>query len=57
MPKKSSMRLLAANGVERWFEAGAGSVLSGLLRTIVAGAKCTPFGEAQDVEKLFAEAK
>ena len=25
---------LAANGVERWFEAGAGAVLSGLLRTI-----------------------
>jgi [acyl-carrier-protein] S-malonyltransferase len=43
---------LAANGVERWFEAGAGAVLSGLLRTIVAGAKCTPFGEAKDTEKL-----
>ncbi len=43
---------LAANGVERWFEAGAGAVLSGLLRTIVAGAKCTPFGEAKDIEKL-----
>jgi [acyl-carrier-protein] S-malonyltransferase len=52
-----SMQLLAANGVERWFEVGAGSVLSGLLRTIVAGAKCTPFGEASDVEKLLAEAK
>jgi [acyl-carrier-protein] S-malonyltransferase len=43
---------LAANGVERWFEAGAGAVLSGLLRTIVAGAKCTAFGEAKDFEKL-----
>ncbi|HWF08043.1 MAG TPA: ACP S-malonyltransferase [Bryobacteraceae bacterium] len=43
---------LAANGVERWFEAGAGAVLSGLLRTIVAGAKCTPFGEAKDLEKI-----
>jgi [acyl-carrier-protein] S-malonyltransferase len=42
---------LAANGVERWFEAGAGAVLSGLLRTIVPGAKGTPFGEAKDVEK------
>jgi [acyl-carrier-protein] S-malonyltransferase len=41
-----SMQALAAAGVERWFEVGAGSVLSGLLRTIVAGAKCTPFGEA-----------
>jgi [acyl-carrier-protein] S-malonyltransferase len=47
-----SMQLLAANGVDRWFELGAGAVLSGLLRTIVPGAKCTPFGEAADVEKL-----
>jgi len=39
-----SMEALAAAGVERWYEVGAGSVLSGLLRTIVAGAKCTPFG-------------
>ncbi len=38
---------LYRNGVERWFEAGAGAVLSGLLRTIVPGAKCTPFGEAK----------
>jgi [acyl-carrier-protein] S-malonyltransferase len=45
---------LAANGVERWFEVGAGAVLSGLLRTIVPGAKCTPFGEAKDLEKLAA---
>ena len=43
---------LAANGVERWFEVGAGAVLSELLRTIVAGAKCTSFGEAKDMEKL-----
>jgi [acyl-carrier-protein] S-malonyltransferase len=43
---------LAANGVERWFEAGAGAVLSGLLRTIVAGGKCISFGEAKDLEKL-----
>jgi [acyl-carrier-protein] S-malonyltransferase len=43
---------LAANGVERWFEVGAGGVLSGLLRAIVAGAKCVAFGEAKDVEKL-----
>jgi regulator of sirC expression with transglutaminase-like and TPR domain len=35
-----SMNALAAARVERWFEVGAGSVLSGLLRTIVAGAKC-----------------
>jgi [acyl-carrier-protein] S-malonyltransferase len=43
---------LAANGVERWFEAGPGAVLSGLLRTIVGGAKCVSFGEAKDLEKL-----
>lgn len=52
-----SMEVLAAQGVERWFEVGAGSVLAGLLRTIVAGAKCTPIGEAHDFEKLFAEAR
>jgi [acyl-carrier-protein] S-malonyltransferase len=45
---------LAAKGVERWFEVGAGAVLSGLVRSIVAGAKCTPFGEAKDVDKLTA---
>jgi [acyl-carrier-protein] S-malonyltransferase len=47
-----TIQCLAANGVERWFEAGAGAVLSGLLRTIVAGAKCMPVGEAKDIEKL-----
>lgn len=49
-----SMRYLADNGVTRWFEAGSGAVLSGLLRTIVAGGKCTSFGEAKDMEKLAA---
>jgi len=47
-----SMELLAASGVERWFEVGAGAVLSGLLRSIVPGAKCISFGEAKDIEKL-----
>jgi [acyl-carrier-protein] S-malonyltransferase len=47
-----TIRYLADSGVERWFEVGAGAVLSGLLRTIVAGAKCTPFGEVRDIEKL-----
>ncbi len=51
-----SMEKLAANGVDRWYEVGAGSVLSGLLRTIVAGAKCTSFGEAKDLEKLTSAA-
>lgn len=47
-----TIRYLAANGVERWFEVGAGAVLSGLVKTIVPGARCTPFGEAKDLEKL-----
>jgi len=47
-----TIRYLAAEGVERWFEVGAGSVLSSLLKTIVPGARCTPFGEAKDLEKL-----
>jgi [acyl-carrier-protein] S-malonyltransferase len=47
-----SMQALAANGVDRWFEVGAGAVLSGLLRTIVEGAKCASFGEAKDLDKL-----
>jgi len=49
-----SMEKLASLGVDRWFEVGAGSVLSGLLRTIVTGAKATSFGEAKDIEKLAA---
>jgi [acyl-carrier-protein] S-malonyltransferase len=48
----ATIQYLAANGVGRWFEAGAGSVLSGLLRTIVTGAKGISFGEAKDIEKL-----
>jgi [acyl-carrier-protein] S-malonyltransferase len=48
-----SMEYLAAQGMDRWFEAGAGAVLSGLLRTIVTGAKCIPFGEAKDMEKVI----
>jgi [acyl-carrier-protein] S-malonyltransferase len=49
-----SMERLAASGVDRWFEVGAGSVLTGLLRTIVPGSKCIAFGEAKDIEKLRA---
>ena len=47
-----SVRLLADAGVDRWFEVGAGAVLTGLLRTIVAGAKGISFGEAKDLAKL-----
>jgi len=49
-----SMGHLAASGVDRWFEVGAGAVLTGLLRGIVPGAKCISFGEAKDIEKLAA---
>lgn len=47
-----SMQRLAASGVDRWFEVGSGSVLAGLLRSIVPGSKCIAFGEAKDLEKL-----
>lgn len=43
-----SMRVLSEAGVERWFEVGPGSVLAGLLRVNVSGAKCLAFGEAKD---------
>jgi [acyl-carrier-protein] S-malonyltransferase len=43
---------LAAHGVTRWFEVGAGVVLSGLLRSIVSDTRATPFGEASDLSKL-----
>lgn len=49
-----SIRYLAASGVTRWFEVGAGSVLSGLVKNILPDARCTPFGEAADAEKLKA---
>jgi [acyl-carrier-protein] S-malonyltransferase len=45
-----SMQLLAQRGVERWFELGSGAVLTGLLRNILPGVKCTPLGEAKDFE-------
>jgi [acyl-carrier-protein] S-malonyltransferase len=47
-----SMERLSASGVTRWFEVGAGAVLTGLLRSIVPGSKCISFGEAKDTEKL-----
>jgi [acyl-carrier-protein] S-malonyltransferase len=47
-----TIQYLSASGVERWFEAGAGAVLSGLLRTIVPGGRCTCFGEAKDMDRL-----
>jgi [acyl-carrier-protein] S-malonyltransferase len=47
-----SVRRLVENGVERWYEIGAGSVLTGLLRSIAPGAQAIAFGEAGDASKL-----
>ena len=49
-----SIRYLAAQGVGRFIEVGAGSVLTGLLRNIDPGLKGSRFGEAADLEKLKA---
>jgi len=47
-----SVRYLAAQGVGRFFEVGAGSVLTGLLRNIDPALKGAKFGEPADLEKL-----
>lgn len=49
-----SIRLLAANGVTRFIEAGAGGVLTGLLRSIDGSLSGAKFGEAADWEKVAA---
>ena len=49
-----SMQALAARQVDQFFEIGAGSVLAGLLRSILPGTKCIAFGEAEDLDKLHA---
>jgi len=47
-----SIRLLAAMGVTRFIEVGAGGVLTGLLRSIDATVSGVRFGEAGDWEKV-----
>ena len=47
-----SIRALIANGVTRFIEVGAGSVLTGLLRNIDPSVSAQKFGEASDWEKL-----
>jgi [acyl-carrier-protein] S-malonyltransferase len=47
-----SIRYLAGQGVARFVEAGAGSVLTGLLRNIDAGLSGTAFGGPDDLAKL-----
>ena len=49
-----SVGVLASAGIGRWFEVGAGAVLSGLLRAILPGSQCQAIGEAKDIEKLRA---
>jgi len=46
-----SIRCLAAEGVVRFVEVGAGSVLTGLLRSIDGSLAGIPFGEPGDLEK------
>jgi [acyl-carrier-protein] S-malonyltransferase len=48
-----SIRLLAANGVTRFIEVGAGGVLTGLLKNIDPSLAGVKFGEAGDFEKLI----
>lgn len=47
-----SVRYLAAQGVTRFVEVGAGSVLTGLLRNISPELSGQKFGEAADLQKL-----
>jgi [acyl-carrier-protein] S-malonyltransferase len=47
-----SVRYLAAQGVERFIEVGAGGVLTGLLRSIDARLQGYRFGEPGDLDKL-----
>ncbi|HVO97216.1 MAG TPA: ACP S-malonyltransferase [Bryobacteraceae bacterium] len=47
-----SMRLLAANGVTRFIEVGAGGVLTGLLKNIDSSLIGLKFGESTDWDKL-----
>jgi [acyl-carrier-protein] S-malonyltransferase len=47
-----SIRYLAGQGVARFVEAGAGSVLTGLLRNIDSGLSGAAFGVPADLEKL-----
>lgn len=49
-----SIRHLAAQGVERFVEVGAGGVLTGMLRSIDPKLKGQKFGETTDLEKINA---
>jgi [acyl-carrier-protein] S-malonyltransferase len=49
-----SVRYLGAQGVTRFIEVGPGTVLAGLVRTILPHVRCDSFGEAAQLEKLMA---
>ena len=49
-----TIRLLASEGVTRFVETGAGSVLTGLLRNINSELQGIKFGEAEELEKINA---
>jgi len=49
-----TIQLLAAQGVTRFVEVGAGAVLTGLLRNIDPTLQGSKFGEAADLEKINA---
>ena len=54
---RESMSQLAANGVTRFVEIGAGKVLSGLCRRIVPDATAVSVGSPDDIRALVAELK
>jgi [acyl-carrier-protein] S-malonyltransferase len=47
-----SMRYLGAQGIEHFIEVGPGTVLTGLVRSILSSVTCESFGEAAHLEKL-----
>ena len=47
-----TIRYLAARGVARYVEVGAGAVLTGLLRNIDPALAGVKFGEPADLEKV-----
>jgi [acyl-carrier-protein] S-malonyltransferase len=47
-----TIRFLAAHGVTRYVEVGAGGVLTGLLRSIDPAMRGAKFGEPADLEKV-----
>ena len=51
---RESVEWLAANGVDRFVEVGAGKVLSGLAKRIAPGAATLAVGQPEDVPAAIA---